>query len=417
MIPQGYKQTEIGIIPEDWEVVSLADICCTKGIVRGPFGGALKKEIFVDDGYKVYEQGNAIYRSIERGNYYIDTKKYNEMIRFAVNTGDFIVSCSGTIGLIYRIPDNAPKGIINQALLKLTINKTQINPDYFYLYFSWDEFNKRITDDTQGGAIKNLVKMELFKKTWLLKPSVPEQEKIAEALSDTDDLISSLEKLIEKKKAIKQGAMQNLLTGKTRLPGFTNKWEEIALNELFDFAKGTGLSKEKLNPDGKNKCILYGELFTRYEEIIEDVVNCTDENTGVISKAFDVLMPCSTTTNGIDLATASVIMKNGILLGGDIAILRPKNKMDSRIFGYLMRLNAKEIVQYTQGSTIVHLNIKSFAKMKINITLDYEEQKAIAEILSDMDKEIEQLEQKLAKARLIKQGMMQQLLTGKIRLV
>ena len=179
----------------------------------------------------------------------------------------------------------------------------------------------------------------------------------------------------------------------------------------------SGLSKEKINPAGKNKCILYGELFTRYKEIIVDVVNHTDENTGVRSKTYDVLMPCSTTTSGIDLATASVIMEEGILLGGDIAILRPKNKMDSRIFGYLMKLTAKEIVQYTQGSTIVHLNLKSFSKMKLSITLDYEEQKAIADILSDMDNEIEQLEKKLSKTRLIKQGMMQQLLTGKIRLV
>ena len=195
---EGYKQTEVGVIPEDWDIATLENVCYKNGIVRGPFGGALKKEIFVSDGYKVYEQGNAIYRSITRGKYYIDSNKYNEMLRFAVNGGDFIVSCSGTIGMIYQIPNSAPKGIINQALLKMTVDKTIVDSNYFYLYFSWEDFNKRISDDTQGGAIKNLVSMELFKKTWLLLPALPEQERIAEALSNVNSMISSLEKLIAK---------------------------------------------------------------------------------------------------------------------------------------------------------------------------------------------------------------------------
>lgn len=417
VMPEGYKQTEIGEIPKDWQIITLADVCLKNGVVRGPFGGALKKEIFVSDGYKVYEQGNAIYRSVTRGKYYIDSNKYNEMLRFAVNSGDFIVSCSGTIGMIYKIPNNAPKGIINQALLKLTIDKTIIDSNYFYLYFSWGDFNKRITDDTQGGAIKNLVSMELFKKTWLLLPTLPEQEQIAETLSDVDSMISSLEKLIEKKKAIKQGAMQELLTGKKRVPGFSEAWGVVQIKDIFEIHKGNGLSKEKLSVDGKYECILYGELFTKYSEIIDDVVSKTNLLEGFESQKYDVLMPGSTTTNGLDLATASTILKDNVLLGGDVIVLRPKCKVDTRILGYLLPMKAKEILQHTQGITIVHLNTKSFRNMEVKIPVDFEEQKAIATILSDMDNEIEALEQKLAKNRLLKQGMMQQLLTGKIRLV
>lgn len=417
MVKQGYKQTEVGVIPKDWEIMTLADVCRKNGIVRGPFGGALKKEIFVSDGYKVYEQGNAIYRSVTRGKYYIDSNKYNEMSRFAVNSGDFIVSCSGTIGMIYQIPNNAPKGIINQALLKLTVDKTIVDSNYFYLYFSWEDFNKRITDDTQGGAIKNLVSMELFKKTWLLLPTLPEQERIAEALSDVDGMISSLEKLIAKKKAVKQGAMQGLLTGKKRLSGFTGEWIKVQLKDIFDFYKGNGLSKEKVSDNGKNACILYGELFTRYTEVIGNITNKTNSDEGLRSCRFDVLMPGSTTTNGLDLAMASVIMDNDVLLGGDIVVLRPKKEMDTRIFGYLLRIMAKEILQHTQGITIVHLNTKTLREMEVLIPKTVEEQTTIADILADMDNEIEALWQKLAKTRQIKQGMMQQLLTGKIRLV
>ena len=417
MVNQGYKQTEVAMIPEDWEVMTLGDVCCKNGIVRGPFGGALKKEIFVSDGYKVYEQGNAIYRSVTRGKYYIDSNKYNEMLRFAVNSGDFIVSCSGTIGMIYQIPNNAPKGIINQALLKLTVDKTIVDSNYFYLYFSWEDFNKRITDDSQGGAIKNRVSMELFKKTWLLRPTLPEQERIAEALSDVDSMISSLEKLIAKKKAIKQGAMQELLTGKKRLQGFGEHWVKVKLNDIFEFHKGNGLSKEKITPDGKSSCILYGELFTRYSEVINNIVNKTNCNEGLKSCKYDVLMPGSTTTNGLDLATASVVLEDDVLLGGDIVVLRPKKIMDTRIFGYLFRLMVKEILQHTQGITIVHLNTKTLREMEVLIPKTVEEQTAIISIFSDMDNEIEALEQKLAKTRQVKQGMMQQLLTGKIRLV
>ena len=119
----GYKLTEVGMIPEDWGVKALAEVCTPQGIVRGPFGGTLKKETFVTSGFKVYEQKNAIYASCELGDYFIDEAKYEEMQRFSISPGDFIVSCSGTIGRIFRIPSDAPPGVINQALLKLKTSK------------------------------------------------------------------------------------------------------------------------------------------------------------------------------------------------------------------------------------------------------------------------------------------------------
>ncbi len=96
----------------EWEERTLEDICVINGLVRGPFGGSLKKDMFVSQGNKVYEQRNAIYKSVEIGKYYITDEKYSELFRFAVKANDFIVSCSGTIGRIYRIPQNYPKGII-----------------------------------------------------------------------------------------------------------------------------------------------------------------------------------------------------------------------------------------------------------------------------------------------------------------
>jgi len=201
----------------EWEVKTLEKVCVKNGLIRGPFGGALKKDIFVREGYKVYEQKNAIYRNSSLGNYFIDTLKYNELKRFSIYEGDFIVSCSGTIGKIYQIPKGAKEGIINQALLKIKTDDNIIVDKFFLYFFDWDKFQEKIIDNTQGGAMPNLVGMNIFRNTQIPLPSLPEQQAIAQILSDIDTEIETLEKKRDKYKAIKQGMMQELLTGKTRL--------------------------------------------------------------------------------------------------------------------------------------------------------------------------------------------------------
>jgi type I restriction enzyme S subunit len=213
-----YKTTEIGNIPEDWNLKKLGQLCLKDGLVRGPFGGSLKKEFFVDRGFKVYEQKNAIYKDIELGSYFIDNLRYAEMKRFEVLPGDFIISCSGTIGRIYQIPNSAPKGIINQALLKVRLDAAAVFDQYFFHYFSWDVFQEKIIDSTQGGAMKNLVGMDVFRNTLLLIPSTKEEQSaIANVLSDMDSEIETLEQKRDKYKQLKVGMMQQLLTGRIRL--------------------------------------------------------------------------------------------------------------------------------------------------------------------------------------------------------
>ena len=202
----------------EWKNYTLEELCEPKGMVRGPFGGTLKKEYFVTKGYKVYEQKNAIYKSVKLGEYYIDEEKYRELVRFSVNKDDFIVSCSGTIGEIYRIPTDYEEGVINQALLKLTINKDVCDLSFFNHYFNWESFQSRIIDDTQGGEMKNLVGMDIFRKTSISVPSnSTEQQAIAEILTSMDVEIEHLEQEKEKYIDLKSGVMDDLLTGKIRL--------------------------------------------------------------------------------------------------------------------------------------------------------------------------------------------------------
>jgi len=215
-ISRKMQQTDIGAIPEDWTIAPLSMVCENGGLIRGPFGGSLKKESFSTSGYKVYSQQNAIYGNELLGDYFVSDAKRKELKRFDVKQGDFIVSCSGTIGRIHQISENAQKGIINQALLIIRTNPN-ISKDYFLFRFRSRNFQALIIDSTQGGAMQNLVGMSTFKNTPIILPSLVEQTAIAKVLSDMDEEIEALEARRDKTKALKQGMMQELLTKRIRL--------------------------------------------------------------------------------------------------------------------------------------------------------------------------------------------------------
>ena len=417
-VPPGYKQTDLGIIPEHWHIRQLVDICMPQGIVRGPFGGMLKKDTFVTSGFKVYEQQNAIYKSSEIGSYFVDRSKYAEMHRFSVSPGDFIISCSGTIGRIFQIPPDAPQGVINQALLKLTTDDEVVYDRYFYILFEWDKFQIRIIDSTQGGAMKNLVGMDVFRTITVVLPPLSEQRAIAEALSDVDGLLNALNALIAKKQAIKQATMQQLLTGKTRLPGFSEVWETKQLRELGPFAKGRGIKRDDVSYEGL-PCIRYGELYTRYQDYILKVASRIPPSvaaTALPIKTGDLLFAGSGETAEEIGRCAAYLGKEKAYAGGDIIVLTLSGQ-NSIYLGHLMNhpIVAEQKARMGQGDAIVHISANNLAQVKIELP-PIAEQNAIASVLSDMDAEIVSLEQHRDKTRAIKQGMMQQLLTGWVRL-
>ena len=158
-----------------WQEIAFKDIC---SFVRGPFGGSLKKECFKESGYAVYEQQNAIYNKFSF-RYFIDEEKYESMKRFSVNPGDLIMSCSGTIGKVAIIPDDAKQGIINQALLKLTPSK-KINMYYLKYLMESELFKELIRSYSDGAAIQNIASVSILKEILLRIPSVSEQQRIVE---------------------------------------------------------------------------------------------------------------------------------------------------------------------------------------------------------------------------------------------
>lgn len=403
-IPKGYKKTEIGVIPEDWEIANfekIGPVCSCKRILKN------QTSSFGDiPFYKIGTFGKEADAFISKKLYQEFKQKYS-----FPKKGSILISASGTIGrtIIY---DGHPAYFQDSNIIWIKNNENKVKNLFLFYYYKIIEWT---TEDTTISRLYN----DNLKKILIYFPkSKQEQRLIATALSETDELIQKLDELISKKKNIKKGAMQELLTGKKRLPGFSGEWEEKALSEIVDFMKGTGLSKTKVSIDGKNECLLYGELFTTYNEVIKDIVSKTNYTEGTLSKYRDILMPGSTTTIGIDLAIASAILKDNIYIGGDVNILRRKdNSIDSKFLAnYITHVKKYEIAKITQGTTIIHLYGGNLKNIRINIPPTKQEQSAIASILSDMDFEIEKLEEIRDKYQMIKKGMMQQLLTGRIRL-
>ncbi|MGB4294723.1 MAG: restriction endonuclease subunit S [Smithellaceae bacterium] len=210
------KNVKEGELPEGWKWLKLDDV--VDEFVRGPFGGSLKKECFVPKGYKVYEQKNAIYQSTELGKYFINENKFKELIRFKVKPYDFIVSCSGTIGKLFMIPEKAPKGIINQALLIIRINRDLLLEKFFMHLFTSSFFQRLIIKDAKGTAMLNLAGVKDMKLVPVLLPPIREQQaivaEIESRLSVCDKIEESIEQSLKQAEALRQSILKKAFEGK-----------------------------------------------------------------------------------------------------------------------------------------------------------------------------------------------------------
>lgn len=206
----------LGEIPEHWEVLPFKSLLRRNGLIRGPFGSALQTSFFVESGYKVYEQKNAIYNDLRLGKSYINKSKYNELKRFEVFSNDFLMSCSGTIGKLTKVPVSFEKGIINQAMLIIRTKNKEILDDFFEYLFTSEYILNTILDNSLGSAMKNLVGMPIFKNIKIPLPPKQEQTKIAsyldEKTSQIDKAINQKEKLIELLKEQKQITINEAVT-------------------------------------------------------------------------------------------------------------------------------------------------------------------------------------------------------------
>ncbi len=355
---------------------------------------------------------------IDKGAKYI-TKTSKKIIKEGakkttlVKKGDFILSNSMSFGRPYILDIDT---CIHDGWLTFQNIKTDIlNRNYLYYLLLSSKTQAEFLSVSAGSGVQNL-KKETVSEISLLFPPPPEQKQIVKILEIWDEYLEKLSREIEIKKNIKKGLMQRLLSGDVRSSGFSGEWKSVKLGDITEIKKGQELSKGKLSNNGEHRCLLYGEIYTKYNEVVDNVVSRTNYNEGIKSVKNDVLIPASTTTSAMDLATATVVLEDGILLGGDINIIRDKENNFNGIFlsYYLTHIKKHALARLAQGITIVHLYGKDFKKIKIELP-SIEEQTAIADIIVTANQEIKILEKKKKIIEDQRRFLLNNLVTGKIR--
>lgn len=336
-----------------------------------------------------------------------------------MNTPELVGECA-------YVPCDDPRIYLPDRIWQTNFKKdVDVSAKWLNYLLSSKKYRSLIQNCATGtsNSMKNISKEQLLGLE-ILYPSFREQTSIAEALSDVDSLISSLQELIEKKKAIKQGTMQELLTGKKRLPGFNEEWEELNFAESAKLKARIGwqgLTTSEYLQSG------YAYLITGTDfhngRIKWETCHFVDEkrykqDLNIQIKKHDILLTKDGTIGKV--AYISNVQKPTTLNSG-VFVIRPakEDSFDPNFVYHILNsfLFDNFLAKLSAGSTINHLYQKDFVDFTFKAPSELVEQQAIAQVLSDMDSEIEQLEKKLAKYQQIKQGMMQELLTGRIRLI
>lgn len=431
----GYKMTEVGVIPEGWEVKTLGKLACING--RIGFRGYTVKDLVRKGEGAIAIGGKHIsknYLDLSDAEY-ISWKKYYESPEIMVRQGDIVLAQRGTLGKSALIKSDIGPATINPSLV--LINKIKCNN----LYLIYNIQSSSVTDYIQQINAQTSIPMISQKQIEGIKIAIAksdsEQTAIATALSDVDSLISALTKKIEKKKAIKQGLMQQFLTGKKRLPGYEKNresvqtewgaipkdWKTLSIGKCCSIKARIGwqgLKKTEYQSSGEYVLVTGTDFLNgridwkscvyvskkRYEQdnniqiVKHDILITKDGTIGKVAFLDDV--PCLGTLN------SGIFVVRSHSLELDQCYL-------SKIFeSFIFDAFLESLVA---GSTINHLYQKDFVHFNFPVPPTVSEQTAIANILSDCDSEIAALEEKRDKYKEIKQGMMQQLLTGKIRLI
>ena len=415
-LPIGYKRNDIGVIPQDWRVETISSVADVK---TGPFGSALHERDYVDDGTPIITVEHLSEHGIIHHNLpMISDADRSRLKSYGLRVGDIVFSRVGSVDRNALVRRKEDGWLFSGRLLRVRTLDNTTYPPYLSYHFHSEPFKRRVHSVAVGQTMASL-NTQILKAVRVVLPTIIEQRAIAKALSDVDGLLAALEALIAKKRAIKQAAMQQLLTGKTRLPGFSGAWETKWLGELGSFSKGRGIKREDVSGTGL-PCIRYGELYTRYQDYILDPVSRISPAIALETlpiKKGDLLFAGSGETAEEIGICAAYIGKEPAYAGGDIITLTPSGQ-NSIYLGYLMNHPTVAIqkARMGQGDAVVHISANNLAQVRINLP-SLTEQTAIANVLSDMDAEIAALERRRDKARAIKQGMMQQLLTGRVRLV
>ena len=406
VIKYGFKLTEAGYIPDDWIMKSFDELFTFNG------GLTASRAKLSSTGLCYLHYGD-IHKSnktfVDVSNEFSELPKLNTDMKKVSNKvllkdGDtvFVDASEDDEGasrhIVVRNKDEIP--FISGLHTIVCKSKDESLDNLFKEFCFQSEYVKKQFKYYSAGTKVCGVNKNNIKKILLPIPLQQEQKLIAKSLSEIDKLLLSIEKLIDKKKKIKQGTMQQLLTDKKRLPGFSGEWEKTEVSRLLIIKKGYQLNKDVLTQSDDFPVINGGIEPSGYTFKWN-----TNENTITISE-------------GGNSCGYINFIKSKFWAGGHVYVVKPINNSIHYFFiYYILKYNELNIMALRVGSGLPNIQRKSIEEFELFIPKDIQEQKAIANILTDMDSEIESLQQKLIKYKKIKQGMMQELLTGRIRLI
>jgi type I restriction enzyme S subunit len=406
-VKPGYRQTEVGVIPEEWEVRRLGE-CAT--FRTGPFGSALHKSDYANDGVPVINPMHIVDGRIEptRSMTITDSAAKN-LSDFRMKAGEIVIGRRGDMGRCAVIQAHQAGWLCGTGSMIVRCEKAA-DVDFVRRVLSSPQVIAAIEDTAVGTTMVNLNQGALAGLRVPLPP-LPEQRAVATTLDDVDALLGALERLITKKRELKQAAMQQLLTGKTRLPGFIGDWEMKRIEEFADCtAGGTPSTKIPEYWGGSIRWMSSGEL--NLKQIITEAGLNNSSAQMIPEKCVLIGLAGQGKTRGtvaisfVDLCTNQ-----------SIAAILPNTGFSPEYLYYNLDSRYDELRELSAGGGgRGGLNLRLIKGIPIPFPL-LVEQTAIAAVLTDIDAEVTALEQRLAKTRALKQGMMQELLTGRTRLI
>lgn len=413
----------------EWIERPILEVLKPNGIKIGPFGSQLKKEMLLSDGlYRVYGQENVYEKDFSLGDRYLTRDHFNHLNSCEIVPGDFVMSTMGTIGKCAIVPENIQRGIMDSHLIRMKFDEKKVNPDYILQLFS-DEYHF-LSDQTArlavGGIMDGLSVGIVSRLNVRYPEDLREQKDIIQILSDVDNMIIELKKHIRKKKEIRQGTMQMLVSGKKRLSGFHEDWSVTTLDNLCRIVtKQTGFDySAEIKPSLVTAPQIGTIPFIQNKDFEGFEINYNTDffiPYDVAEKYPKILLDEVCLLISISGRIGNVAVfdhKQTAFAGGAVGIAK---LYDPEIAKWCMLyLSCKEGQEQIFSNEKVgaqhNLTVADVRKLEIKLP-EKPEREAIINILLDMDNEIRLLEEKLQKYVKIKQGMMEELLTGKVRLI
>ena len=404
-IPSGYKQTEVGVIPMDWNAQNLGDVARVIG------GGAFKSKDATQTGIRWLKIANVgVNKILWDDESFLPEHLAKTFNGFLLRGGDYVLALTrpilgGELKIAKIQEDDAP-ALLNQRVGRIeSVNASDVQ--FLYYLFQKESSVSAMQQSMAGTDPPNLSTKGIYSIACAIPKSLVEQRAIATALSDVDALLAAQDKLIAKKRDIKQATMQQLLNGKQRLPGFSGEWELKRLGNLLHFQVGYPFSSGYFNQktDGirlvKNRDLKSDDQIFYYSGGIDDAFLV--RNGDVLIGMDGDFLPC-------------LWSKGPALLNQRVGRIVPHTGLDCSFAYYHLMGPLKAIEYATSCTTVKHLSHGDIENIELFMP-EFDEQTAIAAVLSDMDADLAALEQQRDKTRSLKLGMMQELLTGRIRLI